>query len=324
VERGYIKLYRKVEDSAVWSEPEAFDFRSAWVDLLLRANHRKRRALFRGRTIVIERGQVWTSEKKLADRWRWHRKRVRRFLRVLELEQALEQVSGQHGTIITICNYETYQGAIGKQEQDVEQVPEQAWNRSGTRLKKGRRSSSGSEVPSDSEDSQATEAQEQQPSPAALVAKMTKRYTDPDLIREVIEGFALSRKSGKMSPAVVAREMAKWEKYPVARVEECARIYTDKHADGDKAEEYFMGILRRQRKDQASSQGKLALSKPNGPKAPLEGTPDQNAEFLAYVGTLTEYDEDAVSAKYEAVFGGSSPRVVDVWVEKQVRARGST
>jgi hypothetical protein len=135
MDRGYIKLFRKLRDSDIWSEQEPFDFRSAWVDLLLCANHRASKARFRNETMTIERGQIWSSEAKLAERWLWHRNRVRRFFKILEQGQALRQVSGQYGTIITICNYETYQGSLPEKGQESGQVLGQDRDRSGTRLK---------------------------------------------------------------------------------------------------------------------------------------------------------------------------------------------
>lgn len=106
--RGWVKLWRKVEDSAVWNSREPFDRRSAWVDLLLRANHESREVLHNGKVYTIRRGQIATSEPALARRWRWSRGKVRRFFSVLLAEQMIEQDTGQGFSFITLLNYEAY------------------------------------------------------------------------------------------------------------------------------------------------------------------------------------------------------------------------
>ena len=81
---GWIKLYRKIEDCWIWSDKEPFDKRSAWIDLLLSANHSDQKSLFNGELIAIKRGQILTSIRMLSDKWRWSINRVYRFLKLLE------------------------------------------------------------------------------------------------------------------------------------------------------------------------------------------------------------------------------------------------
>lgn len=109
---GWIKLYRKIQECEfLWdSNDEPFDRRSAWIDLLLLANHDDKRTHFNGKGITIKAGQRLTSMRMLGERWHWGRERVRRYLDSLQEEGMIVRESDTHKTLITIVNYEVYQG----------------------------------------------------------------------------------------------------------------------------------------------------------------------------------------------------------------------
>ena len=112
--RGWLPVSRKMFDGndLLWESPEPFDRRSAWIDLLQRARRKPGRVVVGRHVVHLERGQVWDTERGLAERWRWSRAKVRRFLLVIGgsdrvvLKPALGQA--QAGTIITIVNYDAY------------------------------------------------------------------------------------------------------------------------------------------------------------------------------------------------------------------------
>ena len=110
-DRGWIKLYRQVTDTYIWNATEPFDRRSAWIDLLLMANHEERSFLLRnGQNQTVQEGQLFTSIVHLAQRWRWSRNRVYRYLELLT-EQGMVTVSGTpNGTLITLVKYSNFQG----------------------------------------------------------------------------------------------------------------------------------------------------------------------------------------------------------------------
>ena len=108
-EHGYIKLHRQIQDCWIW-ESGKFDKRSAWIDLLMLANHRDKKFMFNGKPVVITRGQFMTSIRKLADRWEWSTSTVFEFLKILENDNMIKKESDSHRTLLTIINYEVYQG----------------------------------------------------------------------------------------------------------------------------------------------------------------------------------------------------------------------
>lgn len=110
--RGYVKLWRKIQKSSLWTQ-EKFTRGQAWIDLILLANHKPGYVRIRGIKINIARSQMAYSELTLADRWKWSRGKVRRFLKELSsnpVQQIVQQKSNLT-TLISILNYEQYQGS---------------------------------------------------------------------------------------------------------------------------------------------------------------------------------------------------------------------
>ena len=106
---GYIKLYRQLIDNELWSE-KPFSRAQAWIDLILKANFKTKRLVIKGKTITIRRGQLLRAEETLASDWGWSRGKVRRFLDFLVKEGNISKNGTASGTLITIENYETFQG----------------------------------------------------------------------------------------------------------------------------------------------------------------------------------------------------------------------
>jgi len=110
MDKGWIKLYRQIQDNMLWTDSESFDRRSAWIDLILMANVQNKDIMYRGQTIKIKRGQVYTSVRKLADRWHWSRDKVNRFIKTLIKAHMVEHdTRTQSATLLTIVKYGDYQ-----------------------------------------------------------------------------------------------------------------------------------------------------------------------------------------------------------------------
>ncbi len=107
--KGWVTLHRKIWLTDLWRSKKPFDERSAWVDLILMANYEEGKDL--------KRGQVLTSYGELADRWRWSKSKVHRFIHKLQREKMVKigpKRSGtengtQSGTVLTIEKYAVYQ-----------------------------------------------------------------------------------------------------------------------------------------------------------------------------------------------------------------------
>jgi len=111
---GWIRLYRKLLDHWLWTQPRRFSYAEAWLDLLMLASYKEHPVLVGRKVVNVKRGQVLTSQIKLAQCWQWNRKTVSAFLKVLTTDKMtdIEAVKGTDKgyTLITIRNYDKYQG----------------------------------------------------------------------------------------------------------------------------------------------------------------------------------------------------------------------
>ena len=109
--RGYVKLWRaSVDNPMYFAEP--FTRWQAWNDLILMANHKDSMVVLRGIPVRVGRGQIMAGEDFLAKRWKWSRGKVRRFMSYLSSKtvQQIVQQKSRVITVISIVNYELYQG----------------------------------------------------------------------------------------------------------------------------------------------------------------------------------------------------------------------
>ena len=105
---GWIKLHRQIQDNPLYfSEP--FTRSSAWIDLLLLANHKDAYFYKRGVKIDVKVGQVGYDIDSLSKRWRWSRGKAERFLKTLENESQIIRQKNNVTTLISIVNYNEYQ-----------------------------------------------------------------------------------------------------------------------------------------------------------------------------------------------------------------------
>lgn len=107
--QGYIKLHRKIMENPMYFE-EKFSYAMAWIDLLLLASHKPTKILVRGIVLDLEAGDLFYSQEELAKRWKWSRKKVNRYLNLLQTwGQITYKVHNRIG-ITSIINWDIYQG----------------------------------------------------------------------------------------------------------------------------------------------------------------------------------------------------------------------
>ena len=116
---GWISIHRKIQQSDIWLDKEPFDKRSAWIDLIMMANHEDKQILFNGKFIEVKRGEKITSLKQLSERWRWSTGKVKRFLKLLESGSMIELKTKRRYTSYKVVNYNVYQNEdISKRNED--------------------------------------------------------------------------------------------------------------------------------------------------------------------------------------------------------------
>lgn len=105
---GWIKIHRQIQNCLIWDD-KPFNMASAWIDLLLLANHEDKETIFDKKPILVKRGQRITSVRELSARWGWGKDKTLRFLRLLESEKMIVKESDSRKTLLTIVNYGIYQ-----------------------------------------------------------------------------------------------------------------------------------------------------------------------------------------------------------------------
>ena len=103
---GYIKLHRRIRKHWLWEHPE---FYQAWSDMLMMANWKDQKRIYKDEIIIIERGSFPTSLRKLAERWGFSINKLNRFLKLLKKDTMIDTHTDYGFTLVKIVNYEQYQ-----------------------------------------------------------------------------------------------------------------------------------------------------------------------------------------------------------------------
>ena len=103
---GWIKIHRDITKHWIFQDAEKFKW---WIDLLLTASHEDNKFLMGDRLIEVKRGQQIISLSFLANRWNTSKRTALRFLKLLESDGMCNRCTHQKVTVLTICNYESYQ-----------------------------------------------------------------------------------------------------------------------------------------------------------------------------------------------------------------------
>lgn len=108
--QGWIKLHRKIQESALYPKNREFTKYEAWIDLLLLVNHKDSEETIGNEFIPCKRGQSVRSIGTYCQRWSWSIQKVRSFFQLLESKNMITRKGTTKTTILTICNYDSYQG----------------------------------------------------------------------------------------------------------------------------------------------------------------------------------------------------------------------
>lgn len=106
---GYIKLFRKITENEFYFS-QKFTKIQAWIDLLLIAGYKENSVTLGGVEFDLSPGELCFSQKSLAERWKWDRKTVRRFLTGLQKRNMVLIKTNRITSVITIVNWKKFQG----------------------------------------------------------------------------------------------------------------------------------------------------------------------------------------------------------------------
>ena len=107
---GTVNISRSIwTDAAFKAEP--FTEREAFIWLIMDASYKPREKRAGNVTVKLQRGQLISSVRFMAEAWNWSKSRVDRYLDRLEKRDMIGTDTGTGVNVITICKYEEYQNA---------------------------------------------------------------------------------------------------------------------------------------------------------------------------------------------------------------------
>lgn len=114
---GWIKLHRKLLDNPVVCKDA--DHLAVWIYLLLNATHKEIKASFDGRIILLQKGQLITGRKSIAEQLNINESKVQRILSCFKSEHLVEQQTSSRNRLISIVKWNEYQQGEQQNEQPV-------------------------------------------------------------------------------------------------------------------------------------------------------------------------------------------------------------
>lgn len=105
--QGWIKLHRRILDNPISRKP---NYSWLWIILLLKANHETTSFIWNNKKQDCKRGQLLTGRKQLSNESGISEGTIETILNYLETQQQIQQQKTSKFRLITILNYEEYQG----------------------------------------------------------------------------------------------------------------------------------------------------------------------------------------------------------------------
>ena len=99
--RGYVKLYRVIQDGVVFSDERLLRI---FLYILLNVNHKKGYAY----GVEILPGQMLTGRKKLAEKLNYDESLIQRNLNKLEKNKLITQKSNNRNRVLTVLNWDKF------------------------------------------------------------------------------------------------------------------------------------------------------------------------------------------------------------------------
>lgn len=104
---GWIKLHRKMLDNPIIMKDA--EYLAVWMYLLLNATHAEYPALFKGKKIMLQPGQLITGRKSIAEELSVNESKVRRIMDAFENDQQIDRQRSNKNTLVSLKNWDKYQ-----------------------------------------------------------------------------------------------------------------------------------------------------------------------------------------------------------------------
>lgn len=114
---GWIKIHRKILENPIICKDS--DYLAVWIYILLNATHKEIPALFKGKKIILQKGQLITGRKSMSNYLRVSESKIYRIINDFKSEQQIEQQTSNQNSLITILNWDKYQQNEQQNEQQM-------------------------------------------------------------------------------------------------------------------------------------------------------------------------------------------------------------
>lgn len=114
---GWIKIHRKILENPIICKDS--DYLAVWIYLLLNATHKEIPALFRGKKITLQKGQLITGRKSMSNQLKISESKIYRIINDFKSEQQIEQQTSNQNSLISILNWDKYQQIEQQNEQQM-------------------------------------------------------------------------------------------------------------------------------------------------------------------------------------------------------------
>ena len=194
LEKGYIKLFRKLRDNVISKEKRKYSKFEAWIDILMQAQYspEPQPVILKMKVLIQHRGECLLSVKSWAERWGMSISAARRVLDMFQTLGFIRTVTEQVTTRVIVCNYEDYADWSPNSEQQAEQEVNSkrtASEQQANTIKEGKETNKGNkgdttaaseqpDAPDDTCDEKAPEAPKKQKKKRAPKASREIIYTE--------------------------------------------------------------------------------------------------------------------------------------------------
>lgn len=114
---GWIKIHRKILENPIICKDS--DYLAVWIYLLLNATHKEIPALFKGKKIILQKGQLITGRKSMSSQLKISESKIYRIINDFKSEQQIEQQTSNQNSLISILNWDKYQQIEQQNEQQM-------------------------------------------------------------------------------------------------------------------------------------------------------------------------------------------------------------
>lgn len=107
--RGYMAIWRKIQDHEFSKEKRVYSKFEAWIDILLEAQHEEsKEVVIKMRLFECKYGESLKSIRTWGTRWGWGEAKVKRFMDLLVKMNQIRYTNETVTTRITVLNYSQY------------------------------------------------------------------------------------------------------------------------------------------------------------------------------------------------------------------------